>query len=91
MPTEPLNEPPKEQPKPLPSNPNPANSNNLVLGENYNQTITDICNMGFAREEVLKAMQAAFNNPDRAIEYLINVCKIHYINIFAYREFLQEI
>ena len=71
LPTEPVKEQPKEQPKTLPSNSN--TNNNLVLGESYNQTINDICNMGFAREEVVKAMEAAFNNPDRAIEYLVNV------------------
>jgi UV excision repair protein RAD23 len=29
--------------------------------------------MGFPKEECLAAMRAAFNNPERAIDYLLNV------------------
>ena len=29
--------------------------------------------MGFARDQCVASMKAAFNNPERAIEYLLNV------------------
>lgn len=45
---------------------------NLVTGESYEKTVQEMTEMGFPREEVLRAMRASYNNPDRAVEYLLS-------------------
>ncbi|WPT16958.1 Ubiquitin receptor RAD23b [Picochlorum sp. SENEW3] len=44
----------------------------LATGEMLNSKIEQIMEMGFPRDDVVKALRAAFNNPDRAVEYLMN-------------------
>jgi len=43
----------------------------LVTGANYESTVTEMMSMGFDREQVLRALRASYNNPDRAVEYLL--------------------
>jgi UV excision repair protein RAD23 len=50
----------------------PAGNEGFLFGDSLNKTIDEICTMGFEREKVVQAMKAAYNNPDRAIEYLFN-------------------
>jgi len=43
----------------------------LVTGEAYEQAVNNLVEMGFEKDQVVKAMRASFNNPDRAAEYLM--------------------
>lgn len=47
--------------------------NALVTGNEYEQAVAGLMELGFPKDHVESAMQAAFNNPDRAADYLINV------------------
>ena len=50
-----------------------AAENMLATGGEYERLVTEIMAMGFEREQVVRALRASFNNPDRAVEYLMTV------------------
>ncbi|KAI0949213.1 hypothetical protein AcW1_008895 [Taiwanofungus camphoratus] len=54
-----------------------GDSNSFLTGEALQSTIQNMMEMGFEREQVMRALRASFNNPDRAVEYLFNGIPAH--------------
>ncbi|MEQ2215172.1 UV excision repair protein RAD23 A [Xenoophorus captivus] len=52
-------------------------SSTLVTGAEYEAMLTEIMSMGYERERVVAALRASFNNPHRAVEYLLTVRHTH--------------
>jgi len=50
----------------------PAPSQPAALSPELEVTVQEMCSMGFPREQVLLAMRAAFNNAERAMQYLLD-------------------
>ncbi|CAO3568332.1 unnamed protein product [Mortierella alpina] len=49
----------------------PSDDNALLTGSRLETAIQNMMEMGFPRDQCLLAMRASFNNPDRAVEYLM--------------------
>lgn len=52
-------------------------ASNLAVGSELEQTIQQIMDIGggnWDRETVTRALRAAYNNPERAVDYLYSVC-----------------
>jgi UV excision repair protein RAD23 len=64
-------------------------ASNLVAGSNLEGTIQSILEMGggtWDRDTVLRALRAAYNNPERAVEYLYSVRMILCPPLLTYDE-----
>jgi hypothetical protein len=60
-----------------PSNAHDNAASNLLSGGNLDSMINQLMEMGggsWDRDKVQRALRAAYNNPERAVEYLYSVC-----------------
>jgi len=57
-----------------------GDTSSFLSGTALQTTIQNMMEMGFEREQVMRALRASFNNPDRAVEYLMTGIPSHLEN-----------
>ncbi|KAH9036715.1 hypothetical protein EDB83DRAFT_2507709 [Lactarius deliciosus] len=76
VPPAPASVPIPETPAPVSSAPPSAEGSafgaSFLSGQALQTTISNMEEMGYPRDQVLRALRASYNNPDRAVEYLLN-------------------
>lgn len=77
---------PEEKPSTPATQPQTAQTASTGSGaENsaFEEQVKGLMEMGFAREQVIKALRAAFNNADRAVQYLLSVSSLSVVPLFS--------
>jgi len=68
-----LNPTPPNPPAPVPTGDGPETAENgLMDGEKLEETLKEMQSMGFEKDKCMAALRAAFYNPERAVDYLLN-------------------
>lgn len=63
----------------------PLRSNELLAGDKLERTIQQLLDMGggsWDKDTVKRALRAAYNNPERAVDYLYSVCLYSFLVFF---------
>ena len=74
--------PPPEQPAQPQTATGPGDG--FLIGGALEDAVSNIVDMGFPRDQVQRAMRASFNNPDRAVEYLMTVSRFPLVIVRMY-------
>lgn len=60
-------------PAPTPAAAQVGQGSSFLSGDALQTTINNMVEMGYPRDQVMRALRASYNNPDRAVEYLLTV------------------
>ncbi|KAL4073946.1 hypothetical protein J3A83DRAFT_4357845 [Scleroderma citrinum] len=73
----PVATPPAPAPEPAPAAPATGGDTSFISGSALQSAINNMMEMGYPRDQVMRALRASFNNPDRAVEYLLTGIPSH--------------
>ncbi|KAH9993259.1 hypothetical protein BJV77DRAFT_944577 [Russula vinacea] len=64
-------------PAPTPAATQVGQGSSFLSGDALQTTINNMVEMGYPRDQVMRALRASYNNPDRAVEYLLTGIPAH--------------